>query len=295
MQIIVGNFFMVDTLQGFIVGSIRTNNPVWSLTFEMSFYLLFALGIFFQRKTFFIYWLVAALFAIPLYFLNIHSGILAHVIAIFSFSSIWLLGFYIYEYRTYFHSNVYTALFSLGLLPLMSRLHLTNQYYDPLKYLLFAIIAIPFFRYCIDQRRQGYNLKLIHLVPLYICFGYLLLVYSDSLLISKILYLVFPVALVFIFFLLHKMRFIEHGKKGIEFLGATLGKYSFSIYIIHYPILILCAKYFDNLLSFLAVGILLLIVAVWFLENHVQKFVSYILRHDTKNKTYIPTQPFRSE
>ena len=42
---IFGNLLMVSSLQGYIVRSLETNSPVWSLSFEMGFYILFLLTI----------------------------------------------------------------------------------------------------------------------------------------------------------------------------------------------------------------------------------------------------------
>src|SRR5579872_5941528 len=42
---LVGNVFMISTLQGFIVGSLPANSVVWSLSFEMFFYVVFMLTI----------------------------------------------------------------------------------------------------------------------------------------------------------------------------------------------------------------------------------------------------------
>ncbi len=116
LKVILGNFFMVSTMKdymGYIVPSIQSNLPVWSLSFEVAFYLLFALTIGRNQKKALFYWFLISLIAIPLYFLKVERDVLTHVIAVFAFSSVWLVGYYIYQYRNYFYAEKYTVLFGL--------------------------------------------------------------------------------------------------------------------------------------------------------------------------------------
>src|SRR6202042_1270345 len=105
-----------------------------------------------------------SLIAIPLYFLKVEKDVFFHVIAILAFSSIWLVGYYIYEYRNYFYANRNAALFCLGILPLISRMHFADNFYDPFKYFILSLFAIPFLRYCLQLPYSGHKIKLIYLV-----------------------------------------------------------------------------------------------------------------------------------
>jgi peptidoglycan/LPS O-acetylase OafA/YrhL len=59
---IVGHLFFLQTLQGYIVGILPTNESLWSLSFEIFFYLMFALSLVYRR--FMRLWLVLALLSV---------------------------------------------------------------------------------------------------------------------------------------------------------------------------------------------------------------------------------------
>src|ERR1700761_6444836 len=164
---IVGNFLMVSTMSdymGYIVPSIQSNLPVWSLSFEVAFYVMFAFTIGRNQKKALRWWLAMSLIAIPLFFLKTNRDVTTQVIAIFAFSSIWLVGYYVYKYRNYFYADKYTVLFGLGVLPLISRMRFSHNFYDPLTYFIFAIFAIPVFRYCLQLPPAGKKIKMIYFV-----------------------------------------------------------------------------------------------------------------------------------
>ena len=75
---LAGNFLMVSTMSdymGYITASIKSNLAVWSLSFEMGFYLLFAMTIGGNQKKAIFYWFLISLFAIPLYFLKVEKDV----------------------------------------------------------------------------------------------------------------------------------------------------------------------------------------------------------------------------
>ena len=55
---VLGNILMLSTLQGYIVHSIATNSPVWSLSYEMFFYLVFSFVIGRKQKMLMQLWLL---------------------------------------------------------------------------------------------------------------------------------------------------------------------------------------------------------------------------------------------
>ncbi|MDP9081173.1 MAG: acyltransferase [Bacteroidota bacterium] len=270
---IAGNFLMLSALKDYmnnIVPSFASNSPLWSLSFEMFFYLIFALTIGrFQKKAIAI-WFLVSLLALPLYYSKLSVGAWGHLFGVITFSSIWLIGYYVYEYRNYFYADKYTALFSVGVLPLISRLHLSTIYYDPAKYLLFAVFAIPFFRYCLQLPKQGKQIRLHYLAIPYLVLVYIVFNQPFLTFTSFVAYSGLPVVLMAICFMLGLLKRKEKAIAFINNTGKTLGKYSYSIYIIHYPVLFACAYFFHSLGLYLLVSLPCIAVITYGLENWLQ-------------------------
>ncbi|HEX4849876.1 MAG TPA: acyltransferase family protein, partial [Puia sp.] len=109
---ILGNLFMLSTLDGFILKPIESNSPIWSLSYEMFFYLMFAFAIGRNQKKIIFCWLLISLVAIRLYFVSLHNNLADNLISLLAYSSIWLVGYYVYEYRNHFYADIYGAIIS---------------------------------------------------------------------------------------------------------------------------------------------------------------------------------------
>ncbi|HLZ89776.1 MAG TPA: acyltransferase family protein, partial [Puia sp.] len=223
---LLGNILMLSTLQGFIVQSLRGNSVVWSLTFEMFFYLVFMLSIGRFRKEILRGWFVLALLMIPCCYFLPGIGLIDHFIAMFAFSAIWLVGYYVYEHRDLFYVDGYTAALSLGTLPIVSRLQFAFQWpgVDALKHFLFALIAIPFFRYCLQTGPSGK--KLPRLVPLLVYLGMSILLFRETSLstATRAACAVAPLAMMSLYWLIHRAGFREKAVSVVNRVGSILGK-----------------------------------------------------------------------
>ncbi len=277
--VIAGNFFMISAVKGYminIVPCLQSNSPLWSLSYEIIFYVLFAITIGKYQKKAVMYWFLLSLAIMPLYYLQIGPDVLKHFVAVFAFSSIWLAGYYIYEYRNYFYADKYTALFSVGALPLISRMHISSMYYDPAKYLLFAIFAIPFFRYCLRVPNSGKKIKLYYLAVPYLFIIYTVFNQPYLTFTSFLAYSLLPIVLMTICYMLIALQLKNHIIRSIEGTGKVLGKYSYSIYVIHYPILFLFSAVFHNAALILLLSLFYIAVIAFLLENYFQPaFVNY--------------------
>jgi len=209
----------------------------------------------------------------PLYYLQIGPNVLKHFVAVFAFSSIWLAGYYIYEYRNYFYADKYTALFSVGALPLISRMHISTMYYDPAKYLLFAIFAIPFFRYCLQVPNTGKKIKLYYLAIPYLFIVYTVFSQPYLTFISFAAYSLLPIVLMTVCFMLKAPALKTQITRSIEGTGKILGKYSYSIYVIHYPVLFLFSAVFHNAALVLLLSLFYIALFTFLLENYFQPAV----------------------
>ncbi len=274
--VIAGNFFMISAVKDYminIVPCLQSNSPLWSLSYEIVFYLLFAISIGKYQKKAVVCWFLLSLAIMPLYYLQIGPDVLKHFVAVLAFSSIWLAGYYIYEYRNYFYADKYTALFSVGALPLISRMHISSMYYDPAKYLLFAIFAIPFFRYCLQAPNSGKKIKLYYLAIPYLFIVYTVFSQPYLSFISFAAYSLLPILLMAICFMLDSPGLKNQITQSIEGTGKILGKYSYSIYIIHYPVLFLFSAVFHNAALVLLLSLFYIALFAFVLENYLQPAV----------------------
>ena len=276
LRAIVGNFFMVSTMKdymGYIVPSIESNLPVWSLSFEVAFYLLFALTIGRYQKKAIFYWFILSLIAIPLYFLRVERDALTHIIAVFAFSSVWIVGYYIYQYRDYFYVEKYTVLFGLGILPLISRMQFSPNFYDPLKYFIFSIFAIPFFRYCLQLPPAGKKIKMVYLIIPHTIFVIAALTIRYMPLKNAIVYSTFPYVYMAIGYLIDVLKIKARVINFINKSGSIMGKYSYPLYISHYTVLFVFSNLIHNVLLYALVSLPIILVIAYSLENWFQPAV----------------------
>jgi peptidoglycan/LPS O-acetylase OafA/YrhL len=276
LKTIIGNFFMVSTMKdymGYVVPSIESNLPVWSLSFEVAFYVLFAFTIGrYQKKAIFC-WLILSLIAIPLYFFRLERDVLTHIIAVFAFSSVWIVGYYIYQYRDYFYAEKYTVLFGLGILPLISRMQFSPNFYDPLKYFIFSIFAIPFFRYCLQLPPAGKKIKMIYLIIPHTIFVVAALTIRYMPLKNAMVYSTFPYVYMGVGYLIDVLKIKDRLINFISKSGAIMGKYSYSLYISHYTILFIFSKLIHNVLIYALVSLPIILIIAYGLESWFQPLV----------------------
>jgi len=273
---IMGNFLMLSTLKehmGYIASCIESNSPIWSLSFEVFFYLLFVLAMGRYQKKAVLVWFLISLMVFPLYYFKVEHNVVGHIIAVLAFSSTWLIGYYVYEYRNYFYADKYTALFSAGALPLISRLHLSGHYYDPIKYLLFAVFAIPFFRYCLQIPPGGKKINLFYMVVPYLIIIYAVFMQPYITFLNFILYSALPVGFMLACFIIVIFKLKKPCLSFISKAGDLLGKYSYSLYISHYPVLFVCAVFFHNSAIYLLVSLPCIFLITFCLESFLQPMV----------------------
>ena len=270
VSMLAGNLLMLSTLQCYIFCTISSNLPIWSLSFEMAFYFLFSLIIKTRIKIF--YWFLLSLIAIPFYYNNIENPYLKQLVAVFAFSSIWLVGYYVFEYRNKFHFDIQTSIISVSLLPLLSRIQWTFEYYCPIRFLIFALAAIPFLHFCLEEKKQGRKIHVGLIVVVYLISVFFLHKKSSSLLYNKIFYSSLPIIAVLFYQLVVKFKFKARLKEFLTGRFAMLfGKYSYSFYILHFPIFYLIAKFINNPAVYILMSISILIVLAYFSENYFQK------------------------
>ena len=272
-KVVLGNFVFVSTMKdymGYIVPSIQSNLPVWSLSFEVAFYVLFALTIGRHQKKALLCWFVLSMIAIPAYFFKVERDVFTHIIALFAFSSVWLVGYYIYQYRYYFYVEKYTVLFGLGILPLISRMQFSANFYDPLKYFIFSIFAIPFFRYCLQLPSAGKKIRMVYLVVPHTIFVVAALLIKYMPLTNTIVYSTFPYLYLAIGYLIDIFKLKERVQNFINKTGSLTGKYSYPLYISHYPVVFVFSVFIHNVFLFVLCCLPVIALIAYALENWLQ-------------------------
>jgi len=279
------NIIPLSSISGYLSPLLWNANPViWSLTFEVFFYLIFGLFAINNKKINnrnLILWFIISVCCIGFYYINFSSAILNHLIQMFAFSTIWIVGFYIWKLRGYFSTNLLTAIFGVLMFPLISRLRLTENYYDPAKYFLFACVSIPMFLYLIVDKsstalQKKVSLITIPLVIIYIVASTLLILDRSYLPAIKIAYVLLPFfSLLITSKLIKRLLSYLRDKIFLPFL-VYLGKYSYSIYLFHFPIIVGINAYFTevNLLIRVSIIFICTLSLSYFMENVIQSFLN---------------------
>lgn len=282
---IIGNLIPYSTTQGYLALLLWNTNPaIWSLTFEVFFYAVFALFIIKDKSIKYkriSLWLFLSLIAFFFYDNKATNVFFSHVITMLSFSTIWLIGFYIYKLRNKIYTDVSLALMSLSLLPIVSRLHLLPNYYDPLKYSLFSLSTVPFFLLLLNEKKTVeitlIEKKHVHIFLASIYLFSVLMISMDSTyyITSKILYLTLPVFTFICCNINWALNYIitVASKYVIPFF-AYFGKYSYSIYVIHIPIIIFISKTCQfNVYGQISIILVLTFFSSYLIENYIQPYI----------------------
>jgi len=262
----LGNLFFLGSLQGYIVPVPLLNPILWSLTFEFFFYCMYAVYIRTgYNRLFMRCWIVLSIVCIPLYYFQ-WPGVLGHFVMLFAFSSIWLIGRYLPLHISKFPKvSLLQAFFLFGLLFLAARIEYTRVYYCVVKYLVFTVVALPIFSFCLQGRqdrtatapdRTTAPLKWYYLILAYILLLVGIRFFSHSLPSSKLVYSVAPIATLGLSFLM------TAGVRSLVLKAALfLGYISYSLYMIHYPVQFFISRYTEKL-NGVAVLLISLVVVV---------------------------------
>jgi len=286
---VIGNIIPVSTFSGALAKLYMDSNPViWSLSFEMFFYVMFAVGGIYKRKInqkFLNAWFILSIAGIIAYY-NITSTVpvVNYLLLMMSFSCIWLIGFFIWYVQKKYVITIFSAVLSMCCLPLISRLHITANYYDPVKYLLFAIASIPFFAY-LCQLDGNYKKDRIK-GTLWLCITLSCLLFSAALLIMdnsykntvKYIYIFLP----FIAFLFYNNSLKKLAKKiyysVILLPFSFIGTLSYSIYLVHFPILVVINQLSMPIYLKIVLSIVVVFAVSLFSEYYFQPFVKGLFK-----------------
>jgi peptidoglycan/LPS O-acetylase OafA/YrhL len=150
---------------------------------------------------------------------------------------------------------------------------------DPVKDLLFALVSIPFFRFCLQEKPSGRKIPLLLPIAVYAGLVFMLLRQPDTSRIARVVCFLIPPGLVLLYWMITGLRFKGMAVAAINRFGAILGKYSYSLYIGHLPVLMLCAHFFPHRpLIYLSVSLPCVALLAYLMESHLQPAVTALFR-----------------
>jgi peptidoglycan/LPS O-acetylase OafA/YrhL len=229
-----GNLLFLQSLQADIVGVFPTNEALWSLSFEMTFYFLFALTL--LHKRWFSVWIFLSSLSVAIYSLKLPIHWLNHFKIILAFSAIWLLGYAIALYRDRFKFDLNFALSILPLSLVVARTSFISEYYDIYRLAGFSLFCLPLFNAIASSAKV--KIKISPLIIWSICFLVLSLHWwlSNSHISTKILLSVFSIAgLLLANYADLLLRSLQPLRASIVYIASI----SYALYVIHMPILYL--------------------------------------------------------
>lgn len=287
IRLVLSFFFLTDIAAGAISYPIPTNFPIWSLSYEVVYYILFPFLILFykkigQHKTFILFLTIGLI-----------SGIVGflkwpnHIFNILQYYWIWIGGAIIAD--AYLKNKTFRFSFIPGLLVLFVAFMLTieriNIVSDWCWSMFFLTIFLAFFvnKEQINIQKKLLNL-LIGLVSVSICY-YLtyfnIIVIHSDLLRYVLIGLGFSSLLLSIIPLYYFKNLSRYLIKPFVFSGS----YSYALYIIHWPLIMLSVflyKMFEggsvSLMVFtITINIFLIFMVSRYLELGIQPWIAKIL------------------
>lgn len=277
-KVIILNFLFFGTIEGVIVPVINTIDPLWSLSYEIFFYIFFAFFILKFGRIGFVIWLAISFFAIFSTLLNIFdTNYVVFINRIFAFSIIWLLGYIVYSFKLISFSMI-GSLQVASLFFMTSRVVLSDDYYEPLKWAIAALVLVPLF-YRLYRRGNSEVMKvskfeIIYFIILYGIVFFYFNAFNNNNGFKNYMYVLFPLLPLILHIEMVKSFFVycyNNSKPVLNFLGNI----SFPLYMIHYPLLMLIDHYWDNTSILKPIlGISFSILTAIFINKAINKFVT---------------------
>ncbi len=288
---VICNFTLMQDLLSPVI---MENGPVWSLHYEVVYYLLFIPISYFNINPFLIF-MCSIIISFINYFLfsHIHTPIISTYLNGLSF---WILGLIIARYFTTKEQDAKPSLLmsNVFLILSMSSFHITSTIFNNLSmhffkhYLEFptniywaktkvGFADLMFLPYCfvfitvfsnINFRYKKIWILVLQVIPV-LCIYTFIKTYSSETRLTIIVSSIFYCISLFLFF--SNTSIINHISMRFINAGKWLGSISYGIYIIHFPILVL----FSKILFFSSTGVYFIIRLIIFIVLVIG--ISYIL------------------
>jgi peptidoglycan/LPS O-acetylase OafA/YrhL len=235
---VVGHIFFAQSGDRHICPWLWGNGPLWSLTYEVFFYLVFAGTIGRSQRRFVACWAVGAIAAIGLQVLVPPTGSGRFVVSLVGYSGIWLLGYYAVDLIRAIRVDSWTAAAWAALIPMAARVELPGLIDPAGSDILTACVATPLFIHILQtdlQRPCPVNqLGIGSFAVAYLSLCGLTIFSSSSLPSSKVVYATVPLAACLPFLLGSKLSVWPPRLTSVSLF---LGRISYALYVIHFPIM----------------------------------------------------------
>ena len=282
IKTLIGNLSLCATIQGILFAPMPLNPVVWSITCEAFFYLVFGLLYNFNRVKVIWIWFGIALLSIVFnaFYYSFDKTVFFQFIYLTNCSFLWVLGYLLYEYRSYFKVTFPVAMFSALMIPMVTRLHQLNFDLHELAYSLAGLYLIPLFLFLLhgykaESREQAFNLKPLVVLPVYLFNLWCLWHLSNSLPANKIIYSVIPFVSLGLYFknILNGVNFCYH--KALAFF-LFIADISYPLYLVHMPIMSL-TFYFLPLqrVAGISLAVCIAVLLSYLLETYLFKKLAF--------------------
>lgn len=275
---IAGTALFLQSLPGYIVAVPSFNLPLWSLSNEVFYYVLFAISLLWVR--FVAVWCVVALSVAVLFYPSPSTGgVAAHLVWTLALSLPWIMGHLIAKLRKRLPIvpvSFGVACFVIGLM--FARCPITTNYYDIFRLTSFSLCCCPLMLALIQDAAPSLSARYFLLSRILLTVVGLLLLWtiSPSLLVVKA-----ALTIVAILAALAPLEFIAKGLLLLAWMRPALiyiGSISYAVYAIHAPIIALTVFLLPTTGSaprIIAVSVLILITA-HFMERIAQPMFSRV-------------------
>ena len=264
----IGNLFFLQTLGGFIVPAPSTNPPLWSLSYEMMYYAIFAACLW-RPSILGIFWCLASSSAI-IASLYTPVGILGHWVGTLSLGLPWLFGNAIARFPARFPTisvPLGVCLLVIGLI--FSRSPLSGSFYDPFRLCAFGLLCCPLLLALSSSQKECVPMNVL-IRPIAFVFGEILLwTISPALFITKAGLTVAGLAATIM-----PLKAVDTVLRHMRVLQRPLvyvGSISYALYTIHVPILLLIRHFTPEIAALrLMIFFPSIIIIAHILERRIQ-------------------------
>lgn len=281
---VAGHCFFGATLPGWIVPTFEFNPVLWTLSYEMSFYFIFAIMRGPQKFGLLVGTLLALTAGASVFWPVSLPPWVEHVRSVFAFYGVWLIGYFAVKFRWRLPFSAASALFTAGCIPMMARATVNGGYPDYGQAMLIGFVLAPLLATWVPRGSELGNRQAtwVWTAVIYLVCLILFLMLSRSRLHASVLYALFPFVVLGAGLLWSKLR---APKQLVAFAG-WLGLISYALYLFHYPIFAVTRQLFGPENGLAALAALFLVFAVAYVaEAKLQPAIARAFkRSDTEGR-----------
>jgi peptidoglycan/LPS O-acetylase OafA/YrhL len=270
----MGNLFFLQSIQGWIVGPPSTDPALWSLSSEMLFYMLLGVVMATHPHAMKV-WVMVSVVSLVSFPYDLGSPVANHLRMQLAYSSIWLLGYFATAHRDRLRIDKGSALAIVPLALAASRTRFLDDYYEPYRFVLMALLFVPLFGALTSESRRRQILPLWLLLGLAGSIVILLWTHSSSNTVTQIVLTVASFAGVLLRPAIPRLAKIVYRFRTPLLWVASL---SYALYVVHLPILYLIQSTKWSVYVVVPTSLVASFAAAYVLEVRLQPVVARHLR-----------------